>query len=467
MGQDYKLPELSGLSPGQKDELIVELYQMVVELRTEVAALRRENEELKARLNRPPKGPHNSSVPPSRGNKASAPVKPNPNQRRRREAHGLGGRPLAETFDELQEVYLDACPHCRAEIPEEAQHPQHSFDHIDIPPIRATTTRVKLYGCACPGCGRALKAAPPPGMNPASPYGPNLTLLFFSLRYEHAVALHRLRRFGREFLGVTLSQGALVNMIKRAGDGLMEIHEALGDRVRGAAVINSDETGIRVQRRNWWEWVFIGGGAVVHLARDSRGFKVIDDFLRGHRPEAWGSDRLRAQRKAPANVRQACLAHLLRDCNLAIETGDQCFAPRLKALLLEIIDLYWARDGLGPQDFNAQKQDLRQKIGTLFDRRRTRPWTDDGVHLQKQLASLRDDLTACLDIPQLEPTNNISERAIRMSKVFQKVTGGFRTPWAADVYTAIRSIINTGQLHGFTPKQALSRALNGHLPLPT
>jgi len=304
-------------------------------------------------------------------------------------------------------------------------------------------------------------------MNPASPYGPNLTLLFFSLRYEHAVALGRLRRFGEEFLGVTLSQGALVNMIRRAGDGLMDIHEALGDRVRGAAVINSDETGIRVQRRNWWEWVFIGGGAVVHLARDSRGFKVIDDFLRGHRPEAWGSDRLRVQRKAPAQVRQACLAHLLRDCNLAIETGDQCFAPKLKALLLDVIDLYWARDRLRPQDFDRQKQGLRQKIGALFDRRRTRPWTDEGVHLQKQLASLQDDLTACLDIPDLEPTNNISERAIRMSKVFQKVTGTFRAPWAAHIYTAIRSIINTGALHNFTPKQALSLALNGHLPLPT
>ena len=57
-----QLPDLSRLSPDEKDALILALWAQVQLLTARVA-------ELEAKLGVPPKTPDNSSVPPSQGKK--------------------------------------------------------------------------------------------------------------------------------------------------------------------------------------------------------------------------------------------------------------------------------------------------------------------------------------------------------------------------------------------------------------
>jgi transposase len=44
-----------------------------------------------------------------------------------------------------------------------------------------------------------------------------------------------------------------------------------------------------------------------------------------------------------------------------------------------------------------------------------------------------------------------SERKLRSSVIFRKVTNGFRSGWGAKVYADIRSIVATGRLTGRSP----------------
>ena len=62
------------------------------------------------------------------------------------------------------------------------------------------------------------------------------------------------------------------------------------------------------------------------------------------------------------------------------------------------------------------------------------------------------------DVPY---TNNISERSIRMSKMILKVSNGFRSKWGADMFGAVRSVINTGGLHDLSPYESILAALEG------
>jgi hypothetical protein len=41
--------------------------------------------------------------------------------------------------------------------------------------------------------------------------------------------------------------------------------------------------------------------------------------------------------------------------------------------------------------------------------------------------------------------NNGSERALRPSAVYRKITNGFRSEWGAKFYTDIRSVVETGR----------------------
>jgi transposase len=42
-------------------------------------------------------------------------------------------------------------------------------------------------------------------------------------------------------------------------------------------------------------------------------------------------------------------------------------------------------------------------------------------------------------------TNNISERHLRPSVIFRKVTDGFRCEWGAETYAASRSVVSTAK----------------------
>jgi len=53
----------------------------------------------------------------------------------------------------------------------------------------------------------------------------------------------------------------------------------------------------------------------------------------------------------------------------------------------------------------------------------------------------RDKLTTCLDYVEVPPTNNASERAIRIVKIKQQVSTNFRSWKGAKNFTIIRSSI--------------------------
>ena len=58
-------------------------------------------------------------------------------------------------------------------------------------------------------------------------------------------------------------------------------------------------------------------------------------------------------------------------------------------------------------------------------------------------------------------TNNDSERALRPSVIFRKVTNGTRSEWGAECFAAVRSVIGTGRLHGRSPFEAIAQTIDG------
>jgi transposase len=67
----------------------------------------------------------------------------------------------------------------------------------------------------------------------------------------------------------------------------------------------------------------------------------------------------------------------------------------------------------------------------------------------------------------VEPTNNVSERILRPSVIFRKVTNCFRSDWGAKVYADICSIVATGRLNGRSPFAAIRAALTMRCKLAT
>ena len=201
--------DFSLLSAKEKDALIAQLLARLGALERENATLKAENATLREKLNLPPKTPDNSSTPPAAGHKSNGETTRKPKGKPHAGAH----RPLHPHPTRRRDVPASHCQHCRADASSVAQTPVHSYDRIEIPEIKPDVTRVTLLGGICPCCARPFKAAPPAGLEPGSPFGPNLRAFAIYLRFTQAISFERLSRLFSDLLGLEISEGALVNML--------------------------------------------------------------------------------------------------------------------------------------------------------------------------------------------------------------------------------------------------------------
>jgi transposase len=83
----------------------------------------------------------------------------------------------------------------------------------------------------------------------------------------------------------------------------------------------------------------------------------------------------------------------------------------------------------------------------------------DARRLQRRYLKYRQNLFVFLYRRDVEPTNNVAERALRPSVIHRKVTGCFRSEWGATGYAALASIIDTAELNGVHAFQAIQSLL--------
>jgi transposase len=409
--------------------------------------------ELEGGAGKPPKTPENSSLPPSRGQKANA---------AEGEKKGRKGRPgvareLCANPDVTRDIFAERCD-CGGKVAAGGQALAHAYDHIELPPIRPVTTRINLHSGDCSCCGKTVTAAPPADMPPGSPFGPGIVALVAYLHGCQMVSYARLVEMLDGLFGLKVSEGAIANMLARAAKPFAAAADKIAAEVRKAEVIASDETSARVKGLTWWQWTFGCATAVYHLIAPTRGKCVPTDFLAGARPKMWLSDRLPAQLRH-AEEHQFCLAHLIRDAQYAIDHGDTVFAPAFKALLQDACAVGRRRPDLADATIAAHRRRLERQLERLLA---LKPTDAEGRKLRDAVAlDCRDKLLVFLKRRDAEPTNNESERALRPSVIFRRVTNGFRSLWGAKLYADLRSIVETGRRNGRSALTAIREALAG------
>jgi transposase len=446
------------LSPSEKDALITALLAQVQAQAEQIALLTARVAELEARLNLPPKTPSNSSTPPSQGRKANGEGKSKPKGK----AHAGAHRPLHPNPTRRCDRLADQCPHCHGDVTDVAQVAVQSYDRIEIPEITPEVTRVTLHGGVCPCCARRFKAPPPAGLEPGSPFGPNLRAFVLYLRFGQAIPFERLERLMRDLFGLEISEGALVNLLEDSAPAFEVQTSRIKQRLLAGTALASDETSVRVGKTTFWTWVFHHADSACFVIRPSRGKAVVREFLGDFRPEVWISDRLGAQMGWASKDHQVCLAHLLRDIQYAIDAGDDAFAPGMKALLKRAARIARRRPALADSTLVAYHSRLQTKLDELL---KIVPDTKAGQKLQRIIKRFRQNLFVFITNRDIPPTNNGSEQALRPCVVFRKVTNCFRSRWGADLYANARSVIETARRRGVDILHAFQLTLQGQ-PLP-
>ena len=351
------------------------------------------------------------------------------------------GRTLHPNTDRVIDAHLSACPNCAAAFPEASQTPQQVYERIELPPVKPDVTQVRLFGGRCACCGERVTAEAPAGLEQGSPFGLSIASLIVYLHYAHAIGLERLVPLMNEIFNLSISEGAISNILARARPPLLSAAASIEKVVVASPVVCSDETSVRVKGKNWWEWVFVTTIAVPHVIKPSRGKAVVTALFGEIRPEVWVSDMLGSQR-GHAVAWQVCLAHLPRDAKYAMECGDTAFSAPFRRLLLRAIAIARRRDTLKDTTLKQYLYDLDRRLDRII---MAEPIGEPGRKLRKRMRANRQHLFVFMTRRDVPPTNNTSERHLRPSVIFRKVTNGFRCEWGAETYAAFRSVVSTAK----------------------
>lgn len=179
------------------------------------------------------------------------------------------------------------------------------------------------------------------------------------------------------------------------------------------------------------------------------------------RPEVWVSDMLGSQR-GHAEQWQVCMAHLLRDATYAIEDGDTAFSGPFKRLLLRSVAIGRRRETLKDTTLKQYHYDLDRRLDRII---KAVPVGEAGRKLHKRMLANRGHLFVFMTNRDVPYTNNVSERHLRPSVIFRKVTNGFRCEWGAETYAAFRSVVSTAKANGASVLRAIQFVLSVKSPV--
>jgi transposase len=457
---------LEALSKEELIEIIMQQYEQMVKMQAALEKLQADYEALKMKFEqnqKPPTSSKNSSQPPSRDQKGNATKKKGRRRHGPPKGHEKYERKLVADPNHVIEMRAKYCQNCEASLEGEQGQLVKVNQITELPEAKAQVIEVRYYEVDCPCCGGKQLAQSPVGLEMGRRFGARLEATVVYYRQEQHMSYQRTQKALLDLHGVTISQGGIDKIMKRGGKQAQEQVGAIETAIQKNPVIHCDETGSRVENNNWWEWAFCTATAVLHVLRFNRSSDVIQDVMGDAQAEVWVSDCYLAQLKSPAQQRQLCMAHQLRNLQAVVEAHPTLRWPKAMQFLFRYaIHLHHQRHQLSPQQFAERVARIERYTDRLLQQSLSPP---DAARLCRRYQKYRQHLFVFLHRADVEPTNNVAERALRHSVVHRKVTGCFRSDWGANAYAALASVIDTAELAGIRAFAAI-QGLFGPPALP-
>ena len=227
--------ELAGLS---REELLELARRQQAELAARDEKIHALEEEL-AQFRRPAKTPENSSVPPSRGQKANRVA----GRRKLGPKRGhVGVSRVRSEPDVVVACRPRACAGCGQVLPQSGGRRTGRSQVIEVPTFAPVVIEAWQYTVACERCGEQTAGTYPAGLEPRRTFGPGVEALLSYFHERHHVSYERLVEVCRDVFGLAISEGGVENALRRWVERARPTYAAIREQVRGSPVVNSDET---------------------------------------------------------------------------------------------------------------------------------------------------------------------------------------------------------------------------------
>ena len=426
------------------------LQQENTVLQDRIAALEQENTELRRRL----QAHDNPHTPPSRRLIYPKPKpRTGPRYPGRPRGHRGSTRPRHQPDRVVEPPRRDTCTCCGSPLGEPSRVGHRIVEEISNPAPKQVLDYLE-YEWECTECGQHTSSRHP-DCPPDGRLGKNAlvqaTLMKFQERLPHRKVAEAMERT----YGLSVTPATVLDITRRVAWWLQPEYNRILQRIRSAPVVYVDETGVRVDGRRYWIWVFATETDVLIVVRKSRGRKVLEEALgEGYDGvivcDGWSSY------PSFTDLIQRCWAHLLREARHLTEHVEE--AKPLSEALHRLYDgvKVWAVDKPPPEEAALIAGEARRVMAALA----AGPWErEETMRFAGKVMNGLDHWFTFLSVPGCEPTNNRAERALRESVVQRRIMGCFRNGKGTWIYGTVMSVLSTWKQQGRDLPQALGEAL--------
>ena len=375
-----------------------------------------------------------------------------------------------ETVDWVVEHPVEKCSGCGASLADEPVERIITRQVHDLPSLALEVSEHQAEVKVCPVCGLENQGRFPQDVCHPVQYGAVVKGVMVYLMEGQLLPSGRTVEVLHEVFGAQVSEGTLYNARAQCFEAIEPITSAIHRQLQQAKVAHFDETGLRVNGKLWWLHVACTDELTDYFVHPKRGQAAIDEhnilpqFEGKAVHDSWHSYGL-----YEGCSHYLCNAHHLRELIFIFEHQQQPWAFQMLLLLGTIKHQVDRAKAMG-QTVLARDLILafEQRYQTVIDqgfaanpppspppvkvRGRTKQSPARNLlHRLNQPAAVlgfMHDFAVPFD-------NNQAERDLRMMKLKQKISGGFRSHEGANMFCRIRSYLSTLRKQGISVLDAL------------
>ncbi len=400
---------------------------------------------------------------------------------------GHDGHTLSASHDpdhiEMHEV--ERCRHCQASLVgiEAAGYEERQV--FDIPAIRMEVTAHRAAVKRCPECGGKNVGDFPADVTQPVQYGATVKTWATYFTNQHHIAVERTAQIFDDLVHQPVSDATVLQASEELAGCIAPATEAVKEQLRAAEVLHVDESGLRVEGKLYWLHVASTDMLTHYEVHAKRGQEAMEAAgILGAFSGTAVHDHWKPYFTYDECDHALCNAHHLRELQFIDKQYQQPWANDMAALLCEIKAAVEATPvsamRLVPPELAAFEKRSDAVVQAGWDanpapepttegeeKKRGRPKHSPPVNLLIRLRDFKGQVLAFMYDFRVPFDNNQGERDIRMVKVKQKVSGGFRTLEGAKRFGCIRGYISTARKHAKNVFEAIRDAFGGHPFIPS
>lgn len=321
----------------------------------------------------------------------------------------------------------------------------------DIPePQPAQVVEHLINHYKCKHCGKIIT---PKVKLPQGSFGYNLQTEIALLNVDSRLPLRKIKSILKRTHNLNITDAQIYKMLRTMSNKLSPEYEKNIQLIRASPFVHADETGMSVDGKNYYLWVFTNGKTTIFTITKTRSKKTIKEIL-GEKYEGiiicdgWKTY------STYTNKIQRCWAHSLREAKNLNEkfTLFKIFYEQLCKMFIRIKELLNEPiEKRKPEYENLYKQ-LQEILNCMESHKEYK-------ELATKIRNGGKYWFTCLLYPNIQPTNNLAEQTIREPIIRRKIFGCLRNQKGAQTFSINTSIITTYKQQGLELFQTLKQTL--------